>query len=484
MESAFDDMFEIMASTTSLTHGLASTHGYDSDDDSANDSAEIDTADDFGDPEARMGVTAVGLPEGYSVDPMLSVLNKILGLVPEGLNVPIRRLPEQTQFNPAHNFLDPDVREQFKNESVFCETDIFTNPTLTTATIEGFISNVQFHERELIKELCPDNRVVIYHCNYGRIRYPGYTEPTKIRTTNRGRKKKQKQEKPRKKQGDGTDFNSQITFVTRKPADDAPCDEIITTNTEVHKFKVFRPGNLQLPGVHQHTIDRVIDCAEYIVEILNMHLHLDEPQDSPKLSKLIHINPVMKNYKFVVKMPPTHIIDMMSLATILRNDRAEQRRSETSQLNDYPRIFAIKYTRQDTKLSVKFNTPIFGKPGKCTRVNLFMLGKVNILGAFEAEVTEQICEYIHSRFEQYRDILIVSLVAAPRARIWQKNIESISDEEAMQIIARHQNWLPELPYISDEEYHSILADLESVYENIRDSANAYCDELLGSDWVW
>jgi hypothetical protein len=192
----------------------------------------------------------------------------------------------------------------------------------------------------------------------------------------------------------------------------------------------------------------------------------------------------MKNYKFVVKMPPAHIIDMMSLATILRNDRAEQRRFETSQLNDYPRIFAIKYTRQDTKLSVKFNTPIFGKPEKCTRVNLFMLGKVNILGAFEAEVTERICEYIHSRFEQYRDALIVSLVAIPRARIWQKNIESVSDEEAAQIIERYQNWMPELPYISDEEYHFILADISSAYENTRDSANAYCDDLLGSNWVW
>jgi TATA-box binding protein (TBP) (component of TFIID and TFIIIB) len=302
-----------------------------------------------------------------------------------------------TLFDAANNLLHPEIRAGFKTELIHEETDLFTRPESTTNTMEGNLSNVQFHEQELIKRLEADHNIVVYRCNYGRSQYGGYVEPVKQRKTNRGRRKKPKRKKARKKQGDGSDFNSQITFMVRTQRIPVEPGAPIPPGTKVYKFKVFRTGKIQLPGARGETIDDVLQCAELIVGVLNARLRPAAPVG------LININPVMKNYKFRIKLPAGHIINMKRLQFLVSADYVKRESSDST-----PPIFAIRYTRQDTKLSIKFSTPIYRKPDKKTRINIFMRGKVNILGGFEATATHRICNYLHDIIMRHRDTVIVA----------------------------------------------------------------------------
>jgi hypothetical protein len=126
-----------------------------------------------------------------------------------------KELIEVRPFNEDTNILNDYVLNRFLNEVIYQETNIFTELTNSTNTLGGFISNVSFLEEELIKEVVPDQDIVLYRCNFGRHRYHDYLEKIIVKKTNRGRKKKEKKKKPRKKQGDGTDFNSQISLYVR-----------------------------------------------------------------------------------------------------------------------------------------------------------------------------------------------------------------------------------------------------------------------------
>lgn len=399
-----------------------------------------------------------------------------------------REMIEVSAFDPNHNILNPDVRDRFRDERIFEETALFTAPISTTNTMEGYLSNVDFHERDLIIELIPDERVVMYRCNYGQSVYDGYTDPASAHKTNRGRKKKNKNKKPRKKQGDGGSFNSQVTFVVRSMSTPEPVYNdgtsgshphgcyLIPHGTPVYKFKIFRTGKLQLPGAHQHLMGDVVDCAKTIANILNFHLHAGESNPS-RLCNVININPVMKNYKFVTKLPPVHIIDIGGLKRVLHNKRF----LADPEAPPHPAIFMMKYTRQDTKLSIKFSTPIYRKPKKKTQINIFMRGKINILGAFDADVTRQICDYLHWIFTKYADQVIVhegGIEPTPLPPyIWVANIAD-DDAEAIETIALLAAWLPALPCLPQSEYDALVNIADRIYDSALADVNDFLREWL------
>lgn len=289
----------------------------------------------------------------------------------------------------TNSILIDEQREEFAQERVYEATRIFTSPLPTTVTMEGVMVNVLFHEKDLIELTVPDSEVVAYRCNFGKHIYPGYTEPIKHKHSIRGRKKIEKKKKNRKKQGDGTEFSSQLTFVIRSSLEPDPVDGIIPENTRVYKFKLFRTGKIQLPGARPEMIEDVVYCAYRIAAITNQLLHPNEPDES-RHAKLLDLVPVMKNYKFACLIPPRTLIDL----NVLKASFEEHRRKHgASSL-----IHLIKYTRQDTKLSIKFNTPIVGCAKKRTRVNIFMRGKINILGANDAATTRKIIDLMHNVF--------------------------------------------------------------------------------------
>ncbi len=69
---------------------------------------------------------------------------------------------------------------------------VFTEPQPSTVTVDAFLTNVQFHEEDMVMWAVPNSRVVCICSNFGEIMYDGYTpEPPKAKS-NRGRKRKEK----------------------------------------------------------------------------------------------------------------------------------------------------------------------------------------------------------------------------------------------------------------------------------------------------
>jgi len=394
---------------------------------------------------------------------------------------PIRETVEIEEFDSKYNVLNLEVRNAFKTESIYHSTYLFSQPINTTNTMEGFVSNVSFHEQDLILKVLPDENVVIYHCNYGRKQYEGYSEPVKVKKTNRGRKKKEKKRKDRKKQGTGEDFNSQLSFLIRDPKLLIAPGELVPSDTKIYKFKLFRTGQIQLPGVRRDEIDDVVKCTKLMVEIINEHLHPDEINPA-RISNIINVNPVMKNYRFIIKVPMEHIIDLAELLRILTEEQNVindlTNITEDTDRPEHPSIFMLKYTDQDPKLSIKFDTPIYQNPDKKTRVNIFRRGKINILGAFDTTTTSNICEYIHWIFETYYDNLIVREGSSIKEIITVDNI-LISSEEANQTFKEMMEWvdIKYIPYISIEEANEAIDLAKKYYDDRVNEALEYVDSL-------
>ncbi len=375
-------------------------------------------------------------------------------------------------FDKRNDVLDWKVRHQFESEWWVSSLPFFSVLRPTTNTIEGYLSNVLFHERELIQEVMPDASIVQYHCNYGKITYEGYTEVTKVRTTNRGRKKKPKR-KRRRLQGNGTDFNSQITCVVLSTLAPPPDQNgRILMGSRIHKIKVFRTGKIQVPGVHQSIIDDAIICAQMVAQNMNFHLHAMET-DPSKTTSLINMNPVMKNYKFAVNLPAFHIIDLNVLRDILMAGKESRwpsgvgagMSSETARSLE---IFAVRYTREDTKLSINIITPIPNKPNKKTRINIFMRGRVNILGAFYFNITMQIYNFLHALFSAcYCDLVVpegeINAIPHDQMLMWATctaNIKPLSTEETERILGTFASMIaPPAPIVCTDEENAAINDL-------------------------
>lgn len=357
------------------------------------------------------------------------------------------------------NILNPQILAEFRSERVFPENETLTEPLPTTFTIEGHVSNVKFEEKDLINVVEPSESIVVYSCNYGKKVYPGYVPPQKVKKSNRGRRKVEKQKKPRKKQGDGSSMSSQLTFVTRS-REITPVDGIIPSDTRVYKFKIFRNGKIQLPGAKPEIIDDIIACAHIVEDELNNIF----PE---QVISLTHLNAVMKNYKFCIKMKPGQIINFSLLQNIINEDIKKSKliwsghtaaadspvtdslaidspvtdffavtssvatatSSETSLTPNClvswvpPRISHTKYNRMSVKFSIIFHTPREFCLDKTLRLNIWQGGKVNIQGGLDIKHTREICEYLRTLF-----LMNPALIVTPPPRKVVKTRKTLSME--------------------------------------------------------
>jgi hypothetical protein len=441
-----------------------------------------------GAPEPETAHPADNIKDEYDED-MEAFIAQVAGLAPAEVNIDVEPSTiNVADFDPDYNLLDPEIRARYNQEgSLMDENDIFTGSISTTDTLEGYLSNVKTHEEQLIQELEPDCHFVMFKCNYGVVKYSGYTEPVKQKKSNRGRKKKEKKKKIRKRQGNGGSFNSQVSFIvlsSEVPDPEIHNNGIVPYGAKVFKFKVFRNGMIQLPGVKPNSVNDVIECARRIAEKVNWHLHMfdDNPANQ---TRVININPVMRNYKFTLKIPVGKIIDLRKLQIILQN---ELRGKNLTTGPDgeifksrpmHPPIFSVKYDRQDTKISIKFSTGIYKKPKKKTRINIFMRGKINILGAFASHVTRQICDYLYWIFKSFPDIIVQEGVKIiPQTT--QPNIACV-DEELEEIANSFLNYIPASVYtvpITDDDLRRILEMISTNYSDCRSDANIEAEKIL------
>jgi hypothetical protein len=364
------------------------------------------------------------------------------------------------------NILNEDVRAAYIKPISIDDTRILTRPLPTTTTISGILANVNIDDKD-IEKFEPNESVVIIESNFGRKVHPSYFDGIveKVKSS-RGRKPKPKKvKKERKKQGSGKCFNSQVTFIVRTDI----VDKKSLCGFKEYKFKIFRGNKEQLPGCTQKDINSVLIANYDVLDVINAGLHPNE-QDETKKARLVSLNPSMKNYKFYLKMNHGQLIDLITLKRILLIEKLKDSSELTSleslidctcklrdcdkcfnkSLFDYsgemistgydgslsseqirsavspkrPKIFDVKYTYEDTKLSLKFSTPIPTDPNKRTRINIFpgkdveqtysdntepntWGGKINILGALYEETTKEIYEYLLWLFELYYDQLVV-----------------------------------------------------------------------------
>lgn len=366
MEFYLEDLLNILENPELCTlAGLAAT-------------ADIETEDDAQEASESLA------PSGLSLTgPCVAPSGLSLAVTGDGTTSSQQPL-SVTVFSQTHNLLDEDVRNSFRSEVIMPENEAFTAAINTTNTVEAQISNVYFMEEDLTAKMETNKYMVIVRSNYGSKKWPGYVIPEVERKSNRGRKRKEKKVKARKCQGDGREFNSQVS----------PWVRARDTDTKVYKFKLFRTGKIQLPGVQQHLIDDVITCARRVEKAANLYLHGGQP-----ISRLTYITHVMKNYKFRVKCSPAEILDLAALRDIVA--------APPEGCPPRPDIHMIKYSRQDSKMSVLLSTPMLHKPDKNVRINAFLRGRINILGGYNSDMTRGICEFFTHIFTVGREQIVV-----------------------------------------------------------------------------
>lgn len=193
-----------------------------------------------------------------------------------------------------------EIIGQFKNDKL-----LFSPLENSTCTVEGQLVNVQHNEDEIIDILSCSNKIIAIDCNFGHLTYKESKEPV-VKKSNRGRKKKPKVVKNRKFQGDGTEFNSQISFkiignVIRKAPfiqdNHSKNAETFTKDNEkyekfinYYKIKVFRNGKITVPGVLMDDFSDLEEPLQILCEYLSKVFLEDVHPEN--------LRAIMRNYKF------------------------------------------------------------------------------------------------------------------------------------------------------------------------------------------
>jgi hypothetical protein len=152
-------------------------------------------------------------------------------------------------------------------------------------------------EAQKDKYVLPEDIIKI-GCNYGEYISDKYIElTTKVKKSNRGRKKKEKTVTKRKQQGNSKYFNSQITFTI--------LDSI--NKQKFYHIKLFANGTIQIPFVCNENVASSHYLIEYIIDLLNRF-------DYVKIDKLDNITidydktkSTMRNYNFTPVNKLLHI---------------------------------------------------------------------------------------------------------------------------------------------------------------------------------
>lgn len=186
-------------------------------------------------------------------------------------------------------------------------SQLFSKMENSTCTVEGFLTNVTHDESELTQYLYCTKDIVKIDSNFGHKIFKGYKNPNeKIRTSNRGRKKKEEPVDTRKHPGDGSSFNSQISITVpgeverlkpTSPDKHSPFAEtyIISSKTyekfiKEYKIKVFRNGKFTVPGVLNESLSDVVEPLNKLCSYFSNMFCLDVEMQGLKS--------VMRNYKF------------------------------------------------------------------------------------------------------------------------------------------------------------------------------------------
>ena len=262
--------------------------------------------------------------------------------------------------------------------------NILTDPQLFTRTINGQLINIKFYEESLIKvinkkQFVGFDSLVSAKCNYGFVQNKIYKE-IGINNNNiqkrRGRKKKIKIKKNRKIQGNGSSFNSQITFR-------------IKYFDRIYSMKLFRTGKYGIHGL----IDTNIENHNNIIDILCKYLNylFDRSLIKNDLITVEYYQIVMSNYKLCIKSYNKFFINLINVYNILKSKRDIQVITKSKYI-----IYMINYNTQRSNLTFDLIKIIDNKIDNKVKVIIYLSGKINMLGNTTDDMKQVIYNLLHN----------------------------------------------------------------------------------------
>jgi TATA-box binding protein (TBP) (component of TFIID and TFIIIB) len=287
-----------------------------------------------------------------------------------------------------------DTKSENKNNTKYIFTEL--NPSVLTA--QGFLSHVEFFEEDLIQAIEATVAIKKIICNYGVVINPDYKEEKeKKKTSNRGRKPKEKKKNIRKSQGTGKCFGSQISFWVMSDV----------STKKLFKIKAFRNGRLVIPGGLEPSIRDVRVACEHVRAAMAAIFVEDV--------ELVELYSVMRNYKFRIK----------DIKLRVNLDKVFQILFKIKQENTEKNLYSIKYNvERYPGLNIKFSTPIKRNKDKRTTIKMFKSGKVNIDGAISVECANKYYNWMNNLYTIHKD----DILYMPRKIIIV--VDSSSDEES------------------------------------------------------
>lgn len=274
-------------------------------------------------------------------------------------------------------------------------------PSVLTA--KGNFTNVSFEdEDDLLYLVKPTGRINRIVCNYGESTNPLYICPKqKIKTSNRGRKKKEKKRTKRQTRGNGNCFSSQCTIQIASDF----------SKLKEYKIKIFKTGAFVVPGGLEPSMRDIKNALEVVTETLS-NIFMENVE-------VINFQPVMRNYDFRIKNEEKRL-DLPDIFKILK----QMKEQVPNNMNKKDIIFDVNY--QDERyaaLMLKFSTPLPQKKEKTITIKMFKSGKINIDGAIREEIAEYYYNWINNFFIKHSNVMFI-----PR-KIDDPESDSESDSE-------------------------------------------------------
>jgi len=287
---------------------------------------------------------------------------------------------------------------------------IFTELYPSTLTAQGYMSNINFDESNIINVLSdPTGLILMLGCNFGEKFNAEYVPPVTVKKSGRGRKPKPKIKNKRRSQGTGKYFSSQITFLIKHA----------TTNI-IYKIKLFRNGVFQVPGVKDPSMSDLIEpinalkkylsenfCRDvqimnfmavmrnYKARLINENLHVDLEKLEECINKEKNYDLFKPYIKYLTKNIPSNIQKNMMCFI-----------GKTNPLN----VAEVSYnTDRCFCLILKFYRPMPGDNTKKTTVKLLKKGKINFDGGNSEYEVKELYYWLEYIYSKYKDQILIDI---------------------------------------------------------------------------
>lgn len=298
------------------------------------------------------------------------------------------------------SFLNDAEIEKYEHDinEITVRSPLFSTMVPTTFGLNGVLTGVSFNECNIIPFIIPHLRFPCIRavCNFGDVKTPDFDRlvsegridlsATVKAARARAKKSQRTGVTPRKTQGNGTCFNSSVLFWIYSES-----------HKTVYKIRLFRTGGLGFPGTKPEMIRDMLRIIRDIFIPMLRDILIDQnratstaqspPEQPPLTITLQSLVSIMKNYKWIRLLEPGCMLDLHAIRNRIQSDARE--------VDKIPYALGYAYYGySDSKLSAKFRTPTEKRPDKMVRINIFLSGKINILGAHNSTVTKNICQYL------------------------------------------------------------------------------------------